>query len=168
MAKQFEFSWRIPVPEVLQTGCVFDIWDEEYSVYESNCMVKVDEYGFFICWKSEGREGQVLECSQVNDIRLGLAPKVSDTKVLADILEKSSHSLESRTVTVCSGLDLVNITYTLLIARDPEIAKVWFEGLRKITLNTKANNVCPMTQLKKHWIKLCCMVNPSGKIPVRG
>ncbi|BFZ07040.1 hypothetical protein BsWGS_10079 [Bradybaena similaris] len=168
MAKLFEFCWRIPVPEVLQTGCVFDIWDEEYSVYESNCMVKVDEYGFFICWKSEGREGQVLECSQVNDIRLGLAPKVSDTKVLADILEKSSHSLESRTVTVCSGLDLVNITYTLLIARDPEIAKVWFEGLRKITLNTKANNVCPMTQLKKHWIKLCCMVNPSGKIPVRG
>ncbi|XP_055878716.1 1-phosphatidylinositol 4,5-bisphosphate phosphodiesterase beta-4-like isoform X1 [Biomphalaria glabrata] len=168
MAKPFEFNWRIPVPEVLQIGCVFDIWDEEYSVYESNCMVKVDEYGFFICWKSEGREGQVLECSQVNDIRLGLAPKVSDTKVLADILEKSPHSLDSRTVTVCSGLDLVNITYTLLIARDPDVAKVWFEGLRKITLNTKANNVCPMTQLKKHWIKLCCMVNPSGKIPVRG
>ncbi|KAH9495022.1 1-phosphatidylinositol 4,5-bisphosphate phosphodiesterase beta-4 [Bulinus truncatus] len=114
------------------------------------------------------QEGQVLECSQVNDIRLGLAPKVSDTKVLADILEKSPHSLDSRTVTVCSGLDLVNITYTLLIARDPDVAKVWFEGLRKITLNTKANNVCPMTQLKKHWIKLCCMVNPSGKIPVRG
>ncbi|XP_059156311.1 1-phosphatidylinositol 4,5-bisphosphate phosphodiesterase beta-4-like isoform X2 [Physella acuta] len=168
MAKPFEFSWRIPVPDVLQIGCVFDIWDEEYSVYESTCMVKVDEYGFFICWKSEGREGQVLECSQVNDIRLGLAPKISDTKVLADILDKSPHSLESRTVTVCSGLDLVNITYTLLIARDPDVAKVWFEGLRKITLNTKANNVCPMTQLKKHWIKLCCMVNPSGKIPVRG
>lgn len=49
---------------------------------------------------------------------------VQDSKVLADILEKSPHSLESRTVTVCSGLDLVNITYTLLIARDPEVAKV--------------------------------------------
>ncbi|XP_005100848.3 1-phosphatidylinositol 4,5-bisphosphate phosphodiesterase beta-4 isoform X1 [Aplysia californica] len=167
MAKPFEFSWRIPVPDVLQIGCVFDIWDEEYSVYESNCIVKVDEYGFFICWKSEGREGQVLECSQVNDIRLGLAPKVSEPKI-QDFLDKNAHSLENRTVTVCSGLDLVNIQYTLLIAKDPDVAKVWFEGLRKITLNMKANNVCPMTQLKKHWIKLSCMVNPSGRIPVRG
>ncbi|RUS70786.1 hypothetical protein EGW08_021454 [Elysia chlorotica] len=55
MAKPFEFNWRISVPEALQAGCVFEIWDEAYSVYESNCMVKVDEYGFFICWKSEGR-----------------------------------------------------------------------------------------------------------------
>ena len=25
----------------------------------------------------------------------------------------------------------------------------WFEGLRKLTPNTKANNICPMTSLKK-------------------
>ncbi|KAK7504147.1 hypothetical protein BaRGS_00004451 [Batillaria attramentaria] len=167
MTKQFEFNWRIPVPEPLQTGGVFDCWDEECGAFEPNCLVKVDEYGFFIYWKSDGREGQVLECSQVNDIRLGMVLKINDPKVLAELQEKSEQSLDTRTVTICSGLDLVNITYTPMVSRDAETAKTWFEGLRKITLNTKANNVCPMTQLKKHWMKLCFMVNPSGKIPVR-
>ena len=36
----------------------------------------MDEYGFFIYWKSEGSEGEVKELSQVNDIRGGEMPKV--------------------------------------------------------------------------------------------
>ena len=39
-------------------------------------LTRVDEYGFFIYWKSEGREGDVKELSQVNDIRGGELPKV--------------------------------------------------------------------------------------------
>ena len=38
---------------------------------------RVDEFGFFIFWKSEGREGDAKELSQVNDIRVGESPKVS-------------------------------------------------------------------------------------------
>ncbi|XP_069116571.1 1-phosphatidylinositol 4,5-bisphosphate phosphodiesterase beta-4-like isoform X2 [Argopecten irradians] len=167
MAKVTEFQWRIPVPQDLQDGAVFDRWDEESSTLESNCMVKVDDYGFFIYWKSEGREGQVLEISQVNDIRLGLAPKINDPKVLAELEQKRSGSLESRTVTICSGLDLVNINYTPMIAANPETAKTWFQSLQKLTPNTKANNICPMMSLRKHWMKLCFLVNPNGKIPVR-
>lgn len=167
MAKAFDFQWRIPVPERLQKGDVFDRWDEESSALESGCLVKVDEFGFFIYWKSEGKEGQVLEISQVNDIRLGLPPKINDPKVIIDLEQKGTGGLEARTVTICSGLDFVNINYTPMIAREPETAKAWFQGLRKLTPNTKANNICPMTSLKKHWMKLCFMVNPSGKIPVR-
>ncbi|XP_052105279.1 1-phosphatidylinositol 4,5-bisphosphate phosphodiesterase beta-4-like isoform X2 [Mytilus californianus] len=167
MAKQFEFQWQIPVPEYLQNGAIFDRWDEESGTLEPKCLVKVDENGFFIYWKSEGREGQVREISQVNDIRLGLAPKINDPKTYAEIEVKGNGSLEWRTVTICSGLDLVNITYTPLIAADVDTSREWFEGLRQLTPNTKANNICPMTSLKKHWLKLCLMVNPSGKIPVR-
>ena len=47
-----------------------------------------------------------------------------DPKALVDLEQKGNGTLESRTVTVCSGLDFVNINYTPLIARDPEIAKV--------------------------------------------
>lgn len=57
MTKKFEFNWQIPVPEPLLTGCVFDRWTEEKdnTDLELACMFKVDEYGFFIYWKSEGR-----------------------------------------------------------------------------------------------------------------
>lgn len=57
MTKKFEFNWQIPVPEPLLAGCVFDRWTEEKdnTDLELACTFKVDEYGFFIYWKSEGR-----------------------------------------------------------------------------------------------------------------
>jgi len=57
MTKRFEFNWQIEVPEALRTGCVFDRWTEEKdnTEIELNCLFKVDEYGFFIYWQSEGR-----------------------------------------------------------------------------------------------------------------
>jgi len=47
-----------------------------------------------------------------------------DPKVIIDLEQKGNGSLESRTVTICSGLDFVNINYTPMIARDPDTAKV--------------------------------------------
>lgn len=57
MTKKFEFNWRIEVPELLRNGSMFDRWveDKEATEYEPNCLFKVDEYGFFIYWKSEGK-----------------------------------------------------------------------------------------------------------------
>jgi len=45
------------VPELLRNGSVFDRWfeDKETTEYEPNCLFKVDEYGFFIYWKSDGK-----------------------------------------------------------------------------------------------------------------
>ncbi|KAK1337271.1 hypothetical protein QTO34_001896 [Cnephaeus nilssonii] len=43
----------------------------------------------------------------------------------------------------------------------------WVDGLRSIIHNFRANNVSPMTCLKKHWMKLAFMTNTNGKIPVR-
>ena len=45
----------------------------------------MDEYGFFIYWKSEGREGDVKELSQVNDIRGGELPKVNTTVITSGV-----------------------------------------------------------------------------------
>lgn len=57
MTKKFEFDWQISVPEPLLNGAIFDRWTEEKdnTDLELNCTFKVDEYGFFIYWKGEGR-----------------------------------------------------------------------------------------------------------------
>lgn len=62
MTKKFEFNWRIEVPELLQKGAVFDRWLEEKETieYEPNCLFKVDEYGFFIYWKSDGKVVSII------------------------------------------------------------------------------------------------------------
>ncbi|CAF1196480.1 unnamed protein product, partial [Didymodactylos carnosus] len=169
MAKVYNFDWQIEVAERLMKGDYFDRWDEESGSYEQNCLFRVDCYGFFIHWQSDGKEGQVIELSQVSDIRPGKAP--NDPKLNADLMLNSlTHgrgNLDERTVTICSGYDLVQINHTNITAEDNITAKAWIEGLRKITHNHKANNICPTTSLRKHWMKLSFSLNPAKKIPVR-
>ncbi|XP_047508665.1 1-phosphatidylinositol 4,5-bisphosphate phosphodiesterase isoform X2 [Pieris napi] len=167
MTKRFEFNWQIPVPEPLLQGAVFDRWTEEKdnTELEKECLFKVDEYGFFIYWKSEGKDGDVIELCQVSDIRSGGVPK--DTKLNDKLTTKHGNQLEEKSLTICSGTDYININYQHVVCPDANTAKVWLDGLRKITHNVKANNVCPMTCLKKHWMRLSFLTDPKGKVPVK-
>ncbi|XP_075060093.1 1-phosphatidylinositol 4,5-bisphosphate phosphodiesterase beta-4 isoform X6 [Mixophyes fleayi] len=167
MAKPYEFNWQKAVPSFMQDGAVFDRYEEESFVFEPNCLFKMDEFGFFVTWKSEGKEGQVLECSLINSIRVSAVPK--DPKLLSalEAAGKAENELEGLIVCICSGTDLVNISFTYMVAENVDVAKQWVEGLRSITHNFRANNVSPMTCLKKHWMKLTFLTNVNGKIPVR-
>uniref|UniRef100_A0A8C1UB86 1-phosphatidylinositol 4,5-bisphosphate phosphodiesterase n=1 Tax=Cyprinus carpio TaxID=7962 RepID=A0A8C1UB86_CYPCA len=137
-------------------------------VFEPSCHFKVDEFGFFLTWKSDGKEGQLLECSLINSVRPGVVPK--DPKILASLeaAGKSEADLDGRIICVCSGPDLVNLSFMYMVTDNTETAKKWMEGLKSVIHNFKANNVCPMTCLKKHWMRLSFVTNVNGKIPVRG
>ena len=88
MTKAFELDWKVPVPKELLEGSTFDRWteDKESTDLENDCLFKVDDCGFFIFWKSEGREGDVLELSQVNDIRVEEFPK--DERLKNNLIRK--------------------------------------------------------------------------------
>lgn len=166
MTKRFEFNWHIPVPEQLLKGCYFERWTEEKEnvEYESKCLFRVDEYGFFIYWKSEGREGDVIELCQVSDIRAGGLPK---NEKLNNALLKLGDNVEERSLTICSGTDYININYQHVVCPDVETAKTWQEGLRIITHNNKITNICVRTTLMKHWMRLGFLTDPKGKVPVK-
>ena len=57
MTKYFELDWKIPVPNELQTGSSGDRWVEEKESFdfEPDCVFKIDECGFFVSWKSDGK-----------------------------------------------------------------------------------------------------------------
>ncbi|XP_011155850.2 1-phosphatidylinositol 4,5-bisphosphate phosphodiesterase [Solenopsis invicta] len=168
MTKKFEFNWRIEVPELLRNGSVFDRWfeDKETTEYEPNCLFKVDEYGFFIYWKSDDKDGDVIELAQVSDIRYGGTPK--DPKLCNKLNKHGTlEQLDQKSLTICSGVDYTNIIYQHIVCPDAQTAKDWQAGLRLITHNTKASNVCPTIQLMKHWMRLSFQVDPKGKVPVK-
>ncbi|XP_047003383.1 1-phosphatidylinositol 4,5-bisphosphate phosphodiesterase-like [Schistocerca americana] len=167
MTKRLELEWRVPVPQPLVEGCLLDRWSEEKDApkLEPRCFFRVDDCGFFIHWKSKGHHGNVIELSQVSDIRAGGLPK--DQKLLSQLRGKHGDDVEEKSLTICSGTDYVNINYQHVICPDTDTAKVWLDGLRKITHNVKADNICPMMCLKKHWMRLRLLVNPKGKVPVR-
>ncbi|CAG9582997.1 unnamed protein product [Danaus chrysippus] len=167
MTKKFEFNWQIPVPEPLLQGATFDRWTEEKdnTELEQNCLFKVDEYGFFIYWKSEGKDGDVIELCQVSDVRSGGVPK--DVKLNNNLEKKHGNNLEEKSLTICSGTDYININYQHIVCPDANTATVWKEGLRAITHNNKINNICPRTSLMKHWMRLSFLTDPKGKVPVK-
>ncbi|GFT90568.1 1-phosphatidylinositol 4,5-bisphosphate phosphodiesterase [Trichonephila clavipes] len=149
MTKAYEFNWQVTVPEPLLKGCVFDMWEEdkEETNYEQDALFRVDDLGFFIYWKSTGSYGRVLELSHVNDIRRGGMPK--DSRFMTELMSRNKYNLDDVSLTICSGTDMVNINYTHVVCPDSETAQLWQSGLRQITNNIKANNVCPSTCLKK-------------------
>uniref|UniRef100_A0A8C1XVD8 1-phosphatidylinositol 4,5-bisphosphate phosphodiesterase n=1 Tax=Cyprinus carpio TaxID=7962 RepID=A0A8C1XVD8_CYPCA len=167
MAKPYEFNWLWPVPHFMQEGAYFDRFDEDPFVFESNCFFKVDAFGFFLTWKSEGKEGQVLEFSLINSIRDTNVPK--DPKILSalEAAGKCESNLEDRIICICSGTDLVNLSFMYMVTQNSSTAKRWMDGLRSLIQNSRANNVCPMTCLRKHWMRLSFLTNVNGKIPVR-
>ncbi|XP_047485673.1 1-phosphatidylinositol 4,5-bisphosphate phosphodiesterase-like [Penaeus chinensis] len=167
MTKYFDFVWRKEVDQRLQDGAVFDRWteDKESTDYEPNCVFKVDEYGFFVYWKSDGREGNVAELSQVSDIRRAQLPR--DPKLADRLLNKFGQDVEDKMLAICSGLDYVSINYTNIVCKTKDEADQWQKGLRKVTNNNKINNVCPKTNLRKHWMRLGMTVDAMGNIPVK-
>ncbi|XP_016096950.1 1-phosphatidylinositol 4,5-bisphosphate phosphodiesterase beta-4-like [Sinocyclocheilus grahami] len=123
MTKSYEFNWQKHIPHFLQEGAVFDRFDEDPFVFEPSCHFKVDEFGFFLTWKSDGKEGQLLECSLINSVRPGVVPK--DPKILASLeaAGKSEADLDGRIICMCSGTDLVNLSFMYMVMDNTDTAK---------------------------------------------
>lgn len=93
MTKKFEFDWRIPVPEPLLKGCIFDRWseDKDSSDLEPSCLFKVDEYGFFIYWKSEGRvRNRFRTYCTICTITFKIMPMINDVFCVIIIIDALS------------------------------------------------------------------------------
>ncbi|KRZ62736.1 1-phosphatidylinositol 4,5-bisphosphate phosphodiesterase beta-4 [Trichinella nativa] len=136
MNKDLEFKWQVSVPDHLRRGLHFDRWDEETNTFELRCFVQVDEYGFFLYWTAEGKEAQILDLTQVSDVRSGCWLK--DSKAPPDFelrFTGSRESLESRAVTVVSGVDFVNLNFTCFIAEEATIAQEWKIAMMKVLKN---------------------------------
>ena len=47
------------------------------------------------------------------------------------------------------------------------VFQAWLVGLRRLTNNVKMNNVCPKTNLEKHWKRLRMTTTVDGQVSVR-
>uniref|UniRef100_A0A673WVU3 1-phosphatidylinositol 4,5-bisphosphate phosphodiesterase n=1 Tax=Salmo trutta TaxID=8032 RepID=A0A673WVU3_SALTR len=169
MTKSYEFNWQKHLPGFMQEGASFDRFDEDPFLFEPNCLVKVDEFGFFITWKSDGKVQSLNQSCEYKRLWSQPLTQCRDPKILSlfEAAGKKEEELEGCVICVCSGTDLVNLSFMYMVADSPDTARKWTEGLRSVIHNFRANNVCPMTCLKKHWMRMCFLTNVNGKIPVR-
>lgn len=68
------------------------------------------------------QEGDVLELIQVNDIRPGKLPL--NPSILSALRHRQGENIAEKSITVCSGLDMVNINLTHFIFANKEDADV--------------------------------------------
>ena len=87
-------------------------------------------------------------------VRSVLTILLQDPRLSTALKQRHGDNFPERSLIVCSGLDMVNITCTNIIFKDVATAQAWKRGLRLLTNNNKINNVCPMENLKKHWMRL--------------
>uniref|UniRef100_A0A672RSD3 Phosphoinositide phospholipase C n=1 Tax=Sinocyclocheilus grahami TaxID=75366 RepID=A0A672RSD3_SINGR len=87
--------------------CVF----QDPFVFEPSCHFKVDEFGFFLTWKSDGKVRFVF---------------INDPKILASLeaAGKSEADLDGRIICMCSGTDLVNLSFMYMVMDNTDTAKV--------------------------------------------
>jgi phosphatidylinositol phospholipase C, beta len=62
---------------------------------------------------------------------------------------KHGVDLDTKSLTICTNENYIDIEYTHIVFPDAATAKIWQDGLRKITHNIKASNVSARMSLMK-------------------
>uniref|UniRef100_A0A8C5WJG9 1-phosphatidylinositol 4,5-bisphosphate phosphodiesterase n=1 Tax=Leptobrachium leishanense TaxID=445787 RepID=A0A8C5WJG9_9ANUR len=135
----------VRVPETLLRGSKFIKWDEEPSS-KSLVTLRVDPMGFYLYWTCPNMDTRMREILGFN------------------INEQRP---EDKLVTVVYGGDIVNINFINFMAVQEDTAKIWTEGLFKLSTNILAHNSSRNTFLQKAYTKLKLQVNQDGRIPVK-
>uniref|UniRef100_A0A8C5QRZ3 1-phosphatidylinositol 4,5-bisphosphate phosphodiesterase n=1 Tax=Leptobrachium leishanense TaxID=445787 RepID=A0A8C5QRZ3_9ANUR len=158
----------VRVPETLLRGSKFIKWDEEPSS-KSLVTLRVDPMGFYLYWTCPNMEVDILDINTIRDTRTGKYAKIPKDTRMREILgfNINEQRPEDKLVTVVYGGDIVNINFINFMAVQEDTAKIWTEGLFKLSTNILAHNSSRNTFLQKAYTKLKLQVNQDGRIPVK-
>lgn len=157
-------SWDVHVPDLLQNGSLLTRWEEESSSVQA-LSFSVDKYGFYLAWREEDKEGNVLDLCHVSEVRRGVVPK--DAKLRETLQSEGEGFLEDRSFTLVYGPNLVDTSYFHLCASSCKIAELWVEGITPLLHNLKLYNASILTQLLKLYVKLGHLASTSNMVSVK-
>uniref|UniRef100_A0AC35FXS5 BTB domain-containing protein n=1 Tax=Panagrolaimus sp. PS1159 TaxID=55785 RepID=A0AC35FXS5_9BILA len=119
MAKEYKFTFCSSIPKFLLDGEQFDRYDDENCILDIGCMVKFEEYGFYLVWEPKeygfylvwepkGKDAGLLDISQIWEARH--SGTIKDAKIIFDLEQRpTKDSVEDRTIWITYGWDLVNL-----------------------------------------------------------
>jgi len=165
MAKPEGVDWV--VREELKRGEKLDKWiaQKDSVELEPDLTFKVDESGLFLAWKADKKDWVVQDLNLVRDIRPGKRPK--DENLLNILIKKHGEDFHRKSLNISTGTGMVIDDNFNVVFSDHETAAVWKKGLRELTNNSKVNNLSPLANLQKQWLKLRMMVSGEGNILVK-
>ncbi|CAM9492286.1 unnamed protein product [Lampetra fluviatilis] len=157
----------IQVSEDLRKGNKFLKWEEDSNTLLPVTLA-VDPNGHFLYWTDMTKETECLEITSIRDTRTGKYAKMpKDAKFRDQVEGFTGVGMESRTITVVHGPDLVNISFLNFTSLTESVAKEWTDELFTLATNLLAQNSSRDKFLNKAYTKLKLQLNTEDKLPVR-
>ncbi|XP_041121264.1 1-phosphatidylinositol 4,5-bisphosphate phosphodiesterase beta-2 [Polyodon spathula] len=156
------------VKEYLIKGARFTKWDDDTAV-TSPVTLKLDPKGYYVYWTHQNHDMEFLEISSIRDTRAGKyakLPKVPKVRNVFNLDFPESHYL-TKTLTIVSGPDMVNLTFHNFFASKENVCKDWADDILSIAYNPLTSNACRQTYLDKIYVRITLKTNKDGKIPVK-
>ncbi|XP_077286123.1 phospholipase C at 21C isoform X2 [Arctopsyche grandis] len=148
-------------------GEKFIKWDED-SGAGTPVTLRIDPKGFFLYWIDQNHEVDLLDIATVRDARTGSFAKIpKDPKLRQIVTMGSQDTLEEKTVTICFGVDFVNLTFVNFCCTKKEIAQQWTDVIFNLAYNLSLINSPSIMFLQKVHTKLSLDVDKAGKIPIK-
>ncbi|MGH0123736.1 UNVERIFIED_CONTAM: hypothetical protein FKN15_013602 [Acipenser sinensis] len=115
------------------------------------------------------KDMEFLEFSSIRDTRSGKyakLPKLPKVRNVFNMDFPESHHL-TKTLTIVSGPDMVNLTFHNFFASKENVSKDWADDILTIAYNPLTSNACRQTYLDKIYVRITLKTNKDGKIPVK-
>ncbi|XP_028677780.2 1-phosphatidylinositol 4,5-bisphosphate phosphodiesterase beta-2 [Erpetoichthys calabaricus] len=156
------------VKEYLIKGARFTKWDDDTGV-TSPVMMKMDPKGYYVYWTHQNKEMEFLDITCIRDTRVGKYAKIPKTPKVRNVfnLDFPENNYLAKTLTIVSGPDVVNLSYSNFFAYKENIAKDWADDILSIAYNPLTNNACRQVFLEKIYVRITLQTNKDGKIPVK-
>nr|XP_015206174.1 PREDICTED: 1-phosphatidylinositol 4,5-bisphosphate phosphodiesterase beta-2 isoform X1 [Lepisosteus oculatus] len=132
-------------------------------------MMKMDPKGFYLYWTHQNKEMEFVDIATIRDTRSGKYARIPKNPKVRNVFNldfPDSHHL-AKTLTIVTGLDMVNLTYHNFFAYKENIPQNWAEDVLAIAYNPMRINACRQVFLEKIYVRISLQRNKDGKIPVK-
>eukprot|EP00795_Rhopilema_esculentum_P013424 gene13424-4293_t len=163
---------RVSVAPVLLSASKFLKWDDQDTAASTIYVVQVDPKGHILYWRPEdySKDTEVLELVNVRDVRFGHYAKSPKNSVVREALranassEEESAAVQERTISVCYGPTMVDVSFTNFVAPSIAVAQEWAESLFAIIGNLLDINASPLRSLERFFTRISVQANQDGNI----
>uniref|UniRef100_A0A3B4WTQ9 1-phosphatidylinositol 4,5-bisphosphate phosphodiesterase n=1 Tax=Seriola lalandi dorsalis TaxID=1841481 RepID=A0A3B4WTQ9_SERLL len=168
MNKKRYFLEPPEVKDYLVKGDRFTKWSED-STKTVPVTMKMDPKGFYVYWINQSKETTFLDVATIRDTRIGKHAKLPKHPKVRNVfnLDFPDSNHLSKTLTIVSGMDTVNLTYYNFFASKEKVTQNWANDILAIAYNAARNNACRQVFLDKMYVRISLHTNKDGKIPVK-
>ncbi|KAF8381126.1 hypothetical protein PRIPAC_70268, partial [Pristionchus pacificus] len=150
------------------TAAVYEYGDkfETVSHMHRNAIVRIDNYGWHMSWKCDGRVPQLLDLSTAWQVRKDELPTGPDkiTELRKFLTDQCFENGDSRVVWLMIGTGVISVTHIFLVCDDRDAAMMFRSQLPDLIKRARFGHHTPLTVVLKKWREVTLKTDVHGQI----